>query len=113
MELTLSEIAIHVGGKVVGNHDCSISGVSEIQDGRPGTITFLENPLYTKYLSKTNADAVFVNDGKLLDGKNGIVVQKPQLAMAQALALFFPDAESKPFIDPCLLYTSDAADDTH
>ena len=99
MELTLSEIAIHVGGKVVGNQDCSISGVSEIQDGRPGTITFLANPLYSKYLSKTNADAVFVNDGKLLDGKNGIVVQNPQLAVAQALALFFPDAELKPFID--------------
>ena len=100
MELTLSEIAVHVGGKVVGNHDYSISGVSEIQNGQPGTITFLANPLYTKYLSKTDADAVFVIDGTLLDGKNGIVVQNPQLAMAQTLALFFPDAESKPFIDP-------------
>jgi len=100
LELTLSEIAVHVGGKVVGNHDYSISGVSEIQNGQPGTITFLANPLYTKYLSKTDADAVFVNDGTLLDGKNGIVVQNPQLAMAQTLALFFPDAESKPFIDP-------------
>ena len=100
MKLTLSEIAVHVGGKVVGNHDCSISGVSEIQDSRPGTITFLGNHLYTKYLSKTNADAIFVNDGTLLGKKNGIVVQNPQLAMAQTLALFFPDAESEPFIDP-------------
>jgi UDP-3-O-[3-hydroxymyristoyl] glucosamine N-acyltransferase len=100
LELTLSEIAVHVGGKVVGNHDCPISGVSEIQNSRPGTITFLANPLYAKYLSKTNADAVFVIDGTLLDGKNGIVVQNPQLAMAQTLALFFPDLESKPSIDP-------------
>ena len=100
MELTLSEIAVHVGGKVVGNHDCLISGVSEIQDSHSGTITFLANPLYAKYLSITKADAVFVIDGTLLDGKNGIVVQNPQLAMAQTLALFFPDHESKPCIDP-------------
>ena len=88
MKLTLSEIASHVDGEVMGDSDCVIIGVSEIQDAKPHTITFLGNPLYRKYLIDTKADAIFVNNAKLLEGKNGIVVKNPQLAMAKTLALF-------------------------
>ena len=88
MELTLSEIAKHLGGDVIGDSSCKISGVSEIQSSEPNTITFLGNPLYHKYLKKTNAAAVLVTDPSLLNGKNGIVVKNPQLAMARTLALF-------------------------
>ena len=61
MKLTLSEVAKHVDGEVVGESDTTISGVSEIQNASPGTITFLGNPLYSKYLKDTKADAVFVD----------------------------------------------------
>ena len=50
MKLTLGELAKHVDGEVVGESDTTISGVSEIQNASPGTITFLGNPLYSKYL---------------------------------------------------------------
>ena len=51
MKLTLSELATSVDGIVVGNKDSIITGVSEIQNACAGTITFLDNPIYNKYLS--------------------------------------------------------------
>ena len=51
-----------------------ISGVSEIDESSSGTITFLANPLYKKYLKSCKASAFFVKDIHDLDDKNGIVV---------------------------------------
>ena len=93
MKLTLREIAVHVGGKVIGDSELTVSGVSEIQSSSPGTITFLGNPKYKKFLAETQADAVFVHDENHLVGKNGILVSNPQLAMAQTLGLFFPKVQ--------------------
>ena len=76
MELTLSEIAKHLDGDVIGDSSCLISGVSEIQSAEPNTITFLGNPLYHKYLKNTNAAAILVADPSLLNGQNGILDRK-------------------------------------
>lgn len=98
MELTLSEIAAHVGGEVHGDPDLTVTGVSEIQKSTPGTITFLGNPKYKKFLTKSRAAAVFVNDETYLDGFPGILVPNPQLAMAKTLNLFFPEPKTEAFI---------------
>ena len=108
MELTLSEIANHLGGDVIGDSSCLISGVSEIQSSEPNTITFLGNPLYHQYLKNTNAAAILVDDPSLLNGKNGIVVENPQLAMARTLALFTNEKEVDPTIHPKAVIDKDA-----
>ncbi len=99
MHLTLDDIASYVGGKVIGNPKTSISGVSEIQNSIPNTITFVGNPLYKKYLSSTKASAVLVTDASVLNGIDGIVVKNPQLAMAKTLELFFPEPKTNNLID--------------
>ena len=108
MKLTLSEIAKHLDGDVVGDSFCLIHGVSEIQNSEPGTITFLSNPLYHKYLKKTNASAVIVTDSSILNGKNGIVIQNPQLGMAKVLSLFVDEKEVTPKIHPKSVISNDA-----
>ncbi len=100
MEFSLLDINNHVSGKIVGNKNLLISGVSEINEGFPNTITFLGNSLYRKYLKTSKAAAFFVKDIKDLKGKNGIVVQDPQLAIAITLNLFHPQKKQNPFIDP-------------
>ena len=90
MKLTLGEISDHVNGQLFGNEKLLINGVSEIQNSRKGTITFLSNPIYKKYLAKTKSSAVLVNSSSLLKNRDGIVVENPQLAMAKTLELFFP-----------------------
>ena len=98
MKLTLGEIAAYVDGKVIGEPDINISGVSEIQNSLPGTITFLGNPKYKQFLTETQAEAIFVRNEDHLNGKNGIVVSNPQLAMARTLRLFFPQTSFEPSI---------------
>ena len=93
MKFTLREIAAYVGGDICGNSDLVITGVSEIQNSTPGTISFLGNLQYKKYISNTTASAIFVSDPDHLDGKNGIIVKNPQLAIAKTLGLFHPETE--------------------
>ena len=100
MSFTLGEIAKCINGKVFGDSSCLINGVSEIQNSKPGTITFLSNPIYKRYLSTTTASAIILSDGKLLEGKNGIAVTNPQLAISEVLNLFFNEKTFKPFIHP-------------
>ena len=47
-------------------------------------------------------------DSSILNGKNGIVVQNPQLAMARVLALFTSEEETDPTIHPKALIAKDA-----
>ena len=108
MTLTLSEIAKHLDGEVIGDPTCLIKGVSEIQNSEPNTITFLGNPLYGKYLINTQAAAVIVENSDVLDGRNGIVVQNPQLALARALSLFLESTDTTPLIHPSSIISSNA-----
>ena len=109
MKLTLREIAAYVDGKVIGEPDINISGVSEIQNSLPGTITFLGNPKYKQFLTETQADAIFVRNDDHLNGKNGIVVSNPQLAMARTLRLFFPEKSFEPSIHESAVIDSTAS----
>jgi len=87
---TLSELADLVKGKIVGDPTMVITGVSEIQNGRESTITFLSNLKYKKYLPTTGASAVVVPEASLLDNKPGIIHHNPQLAIAKILGEFTP-----------------------
>ena len=99
MEIKLGEIASVIEGQVVGDADHPINGVSQIQDANSGTITFLSNPAYSKYIDTTDADAIIVEEKSLLKGKTGIVVKNSQFAIAKTLRLFNPVKKEKPFID--------------
>ena len=109
MKLTLREIAAYVDGKVIGERDINVSGVSEIQNSLPGTITFLGNPKYKQFLTETQAEAIFVRNEDHLNGKNGIVVSNPQLAMARTLRLFFPQTSFEPSIHESAVIDSTAS----
>ena len=85
---TLFDLAKLVNGEAVGDDKMIISGVSEIQNGRESTITFLANSKYKKYLSSTKASAVIVDEPSLLNDKSGIIHKNPQLAIAKILEEF-------------------------
>ena len=90
---TLSELADLVKGKIVGDPTMVITGVSEIQNGRESTITFLGNLKYKKHLLTTSASAVVVPEASLLGNKPGIVHHNPQLAIAKLLGEFTPELQ--------------------
>ncbi len=63
MQFTASQIADFLNGVVEGDPDTTVSDVSKIEEGRPGTLAFLSNPKYEKYIYDTRASIVLVNKG--------------------------------------------------
>lgn len=61
MEYSAKAIAELLNGSVDGNSDVTVSEISKIEEGKPGTITFLANPKYTKFIYTTNASIVIVS----------------------------------------------------
>lgn len=60
MQFTAQQIAAFLGGEVVGDGQVSVSNLAKIEEGKPGTLTFLSNPLYTQYVYSTQASVILV-----------------------------------------------------
>lgn len=62
MELSAQQIASFLNGTVEGNPDVKVSNFSKIEEGKPGTLTFLANPKYEHFIYITEASIVLVNN---------------------------------------------------
>lgn len=49
-------------GKVDGNPEVKVHNLSKIEEGKPGTLSFLANPQYTSYIYETQASIVIVSE---------------------------------------------------
>jgi len=61
MEFKAQSIADFLGGTVEGDVNAVVSDVAKIEEGKPGTLAFLSNPKYNKYLYETEASIVIIN----------------------------------------------------
>ncbi|MDY4527015.1 MAG: UDP-3-O-(3-hydroxymyristoyl)glucosamine N-acyltransferase [Parabacteroides sp.] len=61
MEFTAQQIAAFLRGTVEGNPEVKVSNFSKIEEGKPGTLTFLANPKYEHHIYHTEASIVLVN----------------------------------------------------
>ncbi|MDD5184543.1 MAG: UDP-3-O-(3-hydroxymyristoyl)glucosamine N-acyltransferase [Paludibacter sp.] len=61
MEFTAQQIADFLGGEILGNPSVKVSTFSKIEDGKPGTLSFLSNPKYTQYIYDCQSSIVLVN----------------------------------------------------
>lgn len=62
MEFSALQIASFLNGTVEGNPDVKVCNFSKIEEGKPGTLTFLANAKYEHYIYHTNASIVLVNN---------------------------------------------------
>jgi UDP-3-O-[3-hydroxymyristoyl] glucosamine N-acyltransferase len=84
----LGDLASRLGGLIHGDRDCLIRGVAVIQQASPGTVTFLANPRYRKYLAGTSASAVILSSDELdACPVSAWVVDNPYLTFAKVAAL--------------------------
>ncbi|MCB0791419.1 MAG: UDP-3-O-(3-hydroxymyristoyl)glucosamine N-acyltransferase [Flavobacteriales bacterium] len=63
MQFSAGQIAQLLHGEVDGDAQVLVSDVAKIEEGRPGTLTFLANPKYTEHLYGTQASVVLVEAG--------------------------------------------------
>lgn len=61
MEFSASDIAKLLGGEVEGDGSITVNNISKIDQGINGTLTFLSNPAYSKYIYDTGASVVIIN----------------------------------------------------
>jgi UDP-3-O-[3-hydroxymyristoyl] glucosamine N-acyltransferase len=89
MKYTALQIAELLGGKVEGDPDTRVDGISRIEDGKPGSLTFLANPKYARYLYSTSASIVLVSNELELERTPPatiIRVKDPYRSLAKLLA---------------------------
>lgn len=61
MEFSAKQVAGMLNGVIEGNDNVNVSKLSRIEEGVPGSISFLANPAYTHYIYDTKASLVIVN----------------------------------------------------
>ena len=85
---SLNELAKEVNGEVIGDSSLQIFGICTIQNSSSGSITFLANPKYKKYLDDSSASAIIVSPEFKDKITTGIVVNDPYLAYAKISSLY-------------------------
>lgn len=93
MEFSAQTIAEFLKGEIEGDPNASVRDVSKIEEGKPGTLCFLANPKYEKYLYTTEASVIIVNKDLVVNGKvNGTLIRVPDAYHAFAALLELYDS---------------------
>ncbi len=100
MKKTINEIALFLGGKVVGDGGILIESIRGIDEAGPGDISFIANPQYEKKLQTTKASAVLVSRNTESSGMNLIQVDDPYVSLGKLLTLFNPEEKEPQGISP-------------
>jgi UDP-3-O-[3-hydroxymyristoyl] glucosamine N-acyltransferase len=91
MQFTAVQIAGLLNGQIEGDANATVTKLSKIEEGVPGSISFLSNPLYTNYLYNTLASIVIINNDFALTAPVAatlIRVESAANAFAQLLEMY-------------------------
>ena len=98
---TASELAALVGGTLEGDGSVQVTGVSGLDQAKPGQLSFFGNQKYKQALAATKASVVLVQAGAPERGaKTYIVVANPSLAFARVAQQFHPPKQYVPGVSP-------------
>jgi len=61
MEFSAQDIATFLNGTIEGNPNVKVNNFTKIEEGLPGTLSFLANPKYEHFIYETKASIVLVN----------------------------------------------------
>jgi len=93
--VSLADLAGLINGVVIGDDSVQISTVAKIEEAERGSISFLANPRYEKFLNSTRASAVIVSKNFNKAATNLIQVDDPYLAFRTIVLYFYPFEEVK------------------
>lgn len=85
MEFTLGHLSEIVGGRIIGDPNLKITGVSGIKEAMPGDITFIASPKYLSELKTTKASVIITS--REIAGSNAalLLVDEPYYAFARIM----------------------------
>jgi UDP-3-O-[3-hydroxymyristoyl] glucosamine N-acyltransferase len=91
MKFSAKQIAELLNGIIDGNPEVEVSKLSKIEEGEPGSLSFLANPLYTQYIYKTDASIVIVNKSFVPEHPvkcTLVKVESAEIAFAKLLEIY-------------------------
>jgi UDP-3-O-[3-hydroxymyristoyl] glucosamine N-acyltransferase len=101
LKMLLQELAKILGCTLVGEPTLNITGIAPIEIARNGELTFLSNSKYKRFLPKTQAAAVILqNSDHLPAGLSALLSDNPYLTFALALEVFYQENPVKAEISP-------------
>jgi len=96
LKFSALQIATALNGKVEGNEDVEVNRLSKIEEGKPGSLSFLANPKYTKFIYNTKASIVIVNEDLVLEKEVLTTLVRVENAYSSFAKLLQMYQESKP-----------------
>lgn len=97
MEFTASQIAGFINGEIIGDKDALITGVSPIEHGEEGHLSFVGQKRFSRYLEETKCSVLIVSKSLLEDKSYQptlIVVEDAYLAF-QVLMNLYQEMQTK------------------
>ena len=94
MAYRLAELAELVAGRVEGDPDRSVAAVRTLEAAGPGDLSFLKSPRYRVQAEASRAGALLVGPALagMVPGRDLLVVEDPDYALARLLAVLHPAA---------------------
>ena len=96
MKRTTREVALFVGGELVGDAGVVITGINSIEDAVSGDLTFANTPKHVRLIEKTNASCVITPKTVEKSSKTIIRTENPSMAFAKILNLIQSKAVKHP-----------------
>ena len=110
MSLTVGEIAVRFGCRVVGDPDTSVSRVATLQNAGSGSVTFLANPRYRAFLDDTGASAVILAAEEAERCPvTALVCANPYEVYARVASLLHPPPPQEAGVHPTASVAADAS----
>jgi len=111
MEFSAEQIASFLEGEIVGNPHEVVNGLSKIEEGKKGTLSFLANSKYEEFIYTTEASIVIVNktfepQKELQSSTTLIKVEEAYSCFAKLLGMYDqamakqPQIEELAFVSP-------------
>ncbi len=112
MKVTAAELGNLINGVVDGDANVTVNRPARIEDGEPGTLTFLANPKYESFVYKTAASVILVNRDFVPRepiGATLIRVDNVYESLALLMEHFAPKQEKTPKISESAIVAEDVA----
>ncbi len=96
--LTVSDLAEHVGGKVIGDGSVEIHGLASLETAGAGEVAYVEEEKFFTAATASSASCVIAPNDSDLKSTSVILVKHPKLAFALIGKLLHPAPRREPSI---------------
>jgi UDP-3-O-[3-hydroxymyristoyl] glucosamine N-acyltransferase len=108
-EITVNELAAHVGGRVRGDGNTLIGGINSLESAGKGEITFLEEGKLPDGAVSSGASCIIIPVGANVPSATCVIeARRPKLAFALIAELLHPRKRLEPAIHPTAIVAASA-----